>query len=47
MSERKLPPSRQYPPIFEKTIPFLLALILVVMIVLLVVAIGVATGWIG
>ncbi len=47
MSETKKPPSRQYPPLWEKMIPYLLGFILLAMLILLVVAVGVAMGWFG
>ena len=38
------PPSRSYPPIIEKAVPFLLTALAILMITLLVAAVLVATG---
>lgn len=47
MSKTRQPPPRRYPPLFEKSVPILLGMILLAMVVLLIVAISVAMGWIG
>jgi hypothetical protein len=38
------PPTRQYPPFYEKAVPIALGIIAVVIVVLLLVIIGVALG---
>ncbi len=44
MDSKKKSPAREYPPIYEKTVPFLLVLLVMVIVGILLAAVGVALG---
>ena len=47
MSDEKKKTSREYPPIYEKTVPIVLGILALIVIGLIIAAVGVVLGFVG